>query len=160
VAQPLDGGLKFGDWKDRSRFSVVWSMNITIFLKLYAVAVVTFFVMDLIWLGVVARSFYQNQMGHLMRADVNWAAAIVFYLVFVVGIVVLAVWPAVERQSLGRAIALGALLGLVTYAAYDLTNLATLDGFPFRVVLVDMAWGTVLCGSVSAVTYLASTRLL
>ena len=135
-------------------------MNITIFLKLYAVAVVTFFVMDLIWLGVVARSFYQNQMGHLMRADVNWAAAIVFYLVFVVGIVVLAVWPAVERQSLGRAIALGALLGLVTYAAYDLTNLATLDGFPFRVVLVDMAWGTVLCGSVSAVTYLASTRLL
>jgi uncharacterized membrane protein len=132
-------------------------MNIPIFLKLYAVAVVTFFVIDLVWLGVVARSFYQNQMGHLMRAEVNWTAAIVFYLVFVVGIVVLAVWPAVERQSLGHAIALGALLGLVTYAAYDLTNLATLDGFPFRVVLVDMAWGTVLCGSVSAVTYLASS---
>ena len=135
-------------------------MNIPIFLKLYAVAVVTFFAIDLIWLGVVARSFYQNQMGHLMRADVNWTAAIVFYLVFVVGIVVLAVWPAVDRQSLGHAIALGALLGLVTYAAYDLTNLATLDGFPFKVVLVDMTWGTVLCGSVSAVTYLASTRLL
>jgi len=100
-------------------------MNTSIFLKLYIVAVVTFFIIDLVWLGVVARSFYQNQMGHLMRADVNWAAAIVFYLVFVVGIVVLAVWPAVERQSLGRAIALGALLGLVTYAAYDLTNLAT-----------------------------------
>ncbi len=131
-----------------------------IFLKLYAIAVVTFFVIDLLWLGVVARSFYQNQMGHLMRADVNWAAAIVFYLLFVVGIVVLAVWPAVERQSLSHAIALGALLGLVTYAAYDLTNLATLDGFPFKVVLVDMVWGTVLCGSVSAVTYLASTRLL
>ncbi|MCW8984239.1 MAG: DUF2177 family protein [Thermoanaerobaculales bacterium] len=135
-------------------------MNIPIFLKLYAVAVVTFFVIDLVWLGVVARSFYQNQMGHLMRAEVNWTAAIVFYLIFVVGIVVLAVWPAVERQSLGHAIALGALLGLVTYAAYDLTNLATLDGFPFGVVLVDMAWGTVLCGSVSAVTYLASARLL
>jgi uncharacterized membrane protein len=132
-------------------------MNIPVFLKLYAVAVVTFFVIDLVWLGVVARSFYQNQMGHLMRAEVNWTAAIVFYLVFVVGIVVLAVWPAIERQSLGHAIALGALLGLVTYAAYDLTNLATLDGFPFRVVLVDMAWGTVLCGSVSAVTYLASS---
>ena len=135
-------------------------MNITIFLKLYAVAVVTFFVIDLFWLGVVARSFYQNQMGHLLRADVNWAAAIVFYLIFVVGIVVLAVWPAIERQSLGHAIALGALVGLVAYAAYDLTNLATLDGFPFRVVLVDMVWGTVLCGSVSAVTYLASERFL
>ena len=135
-------------------------MNIPIFIKLYAVAVVTFFVIDLVWLGVVARSFYQNQMGHLMRAEVNWTAAIVFYLIFVVGIVVLAVWPAVERQSLGHAIALGALLGLVTYAAYDLTNLATLDGFPFGVVLVDMTWGAVLCGSVSAVTYLASARLL
>jgi uncharacterized membrane protein len=135
-------------------------MNIPIFLKLYAVAVVTFFVIDLVWLGVVARSFYQNQMGHLMRAEVNWTAAIVFYLIFVVGIVVLAVWPAIERQSLGHAIALGALLGLVTYAAYDLTNLATLEGFPFTVVLVDMVWGTVLCGSVSAVTYLASERLL
>lgn len=135
-------------------------MNFTIFFKLYAVAVITFFIIDLIWLGVVARSFYQNQMGHLMRTDVNWPAAIVFYLVFVVGIIVLAVWPAVERQSLGHALALGALLGLVTYAAYDLTNLATLEGFPIRVVLVDMVWGTVLCATVSAVAYLASTRLL
>jgi uncharacterized membrane protein len=135
-------------------------MNISVFLKLYIVAVVTFFVIDLVWLGFVARSFYRNQMGHLMRTDVNWAAAIVFYLVFVVGIVVLAVWPAVERQSLGHAIALGALLGLVTYAAYDLTNLATLEGFPFGVVLVDMTWGTVLCGSVSAVTYLVASRWL
>ena len=99
-------------------------------------------------------------MGHLMRANVNWTAAIVFYLIFVVGIVVLAVWPAVERQSLGHAIILGALLGLVTYAAYDLTNLATLDGFPFKVVLVDMVWGTVLCAAVSGLTYLASTRVL
>jgi uncharacterized membrane protein len=135
-------------------------MNTSAFLKLYIVAVVTFFVIDLVWLGVVARSFYRNQMGHLLKTDVNWAAAVVFYLVFVVGIVVLAVWPAVERQSLGHAIALGALLGLVTYAAYDLTNLATLEGFPFAVVLVDMTWGTVLCGSVSAVTYLVGSRWL
>lgn len=134
-------------------------MNLTIFLKLYAVAVVAFFVIDLTWLGVVARSFYQAQMGHLMRADVNWAAAIVFYLIFVVGIVVLAVLPAVEKQSLGHAIILGAILGLVTYAAYDLTNLATLEGFPFKVVLVDMVWGTVLCAAVSGITYLASTRV-
>jgi uncharacterized membrane protein len=135
-------------------------MNLTIFLKLYAIAVVVFFIIDLIWLGVVARSFYQEQMGHLMRANVNWAAAIVFYAVFVVGIIVLAVWPAVDRQSLGHAVVLGALLGLVTYAAYDLTNLATLDGFPIKVVVVDMVWGTVLCAAVSGLTYLASTRVL
>lgn len=135
-------------------------MTWSVFFKLYAVAVVTFLVIDLIWLGVVARSFYQAQIGHLMRANVNWAAAIAFYLVFVVGIVVLVVWPAVEHQSLARAVLLGALFGLVTYAAYDLTNLATLEAFPLTVALVDLAWGSVLCSIVSAVTYLASSRLL
>ncbi len=135
-------------------------MNFTVFLKLYAIAVVVFFIIDLAWLGVVARSFYQEQMGHLMRTNVNWAAAIAFYLIFVVGIIVLAVWPAVERQSFGSAVVLGALLGLVTYAAYDLTNLATLEGFPIKVVMVDMIWGTALCAAVSGITYLASARVL
>lgn len=130
------------------------------FFKLYVVALVTFFVLDLVWLGVVARGFYQTQMGHLMKAAVNWPAAVAFYLVFLVGLVVLVVWPAVEQQSLARAITLGALFGLVTYAAYDLTNLATLEGFPLRVAMVDMVWGTVLCGTISAVTYLASSRVL
>jgi uncharacterized membrane protein len=134
-------------------------MTLSTFLKLYAVALVSFLVIDLVWLGVVARSFYQAQMGHLMRANVNWAAAIVFYLVFIVGIIVLVVWPAIERQSLSRALLLGALFGLVTYAAYDLTNLATLEGFPLRVALVDMVWGMVLCMSISAITYLASIRI-
>jgi len=135
-------------------------MTVVNFFKLYAIAVVVFFIIDLTWLGVVARSFYQAQLGHLLRTNVNWAAAIVFYAIFVVGIIVLAVWPAVDRQSLGHAVVLGALLGLVTYAAYDLTNLATLDGFPFKVVVVDMVWGTVLCAAVSGITYLASTRVL
>ena len=135
-------------------------MNVVNFLKLYAIAVVVFLIIDLTWLGVIARSFYQAQIGHLMRTNVNWAAAIVFYAIFVVGIIVLAVWPAVDRQSLGHAVVLGAVLGLVTYAAYDLTNLATLDGFPFKVVVVDMVWGTVLCAAVSGITYLASTRVL
>ena len=129
-------------------------------IKLYGVAVVAFFAIDLIWLGVVARSFYRDQIGHLLRAEVNWPAAVAFYLIFVAGIVVLVVWPAVERQSLGRAIGLGALLGLVTYAAYDLTNLATLEGFPLTVAVVDLAWGTVLCASVSAITYAAAARLV
>ncbi|MCG6949244.1 MAG: DUF2177 family protein [Acidobacteria bacterium] len=134
-------------------------MTVGGFLKLYSVAVVVFLVIDLVWLGVVARSFYQEQMGHLLRPTVNWAAALAFYLVFVLGIVVLCVLPAVERQSLTHAIILGGLLGLVTYAAYDLTNLATLDGFPLKVVLVDLAWGTVLCASVSAITFLTSKYL-
>jgi uncharacterized membrane protein len=128
-------------------------MTVASLLKLYAVALPVFLVIDLVWLGVVARSFYQTRLGHLMRPNVNWTAALVFYLLFVVGIVVLAVWPAIERQSFMRALLLGALLGLVTYAAYDLTNLAVLEGFPLGVALVDIVWGAVLCASVSAITY-------
>ncbi len=135
-------------------------MSISIFLKLYAVAFTSFMVIDLLWLGVVARSFYRSELGHLMRAEVNWAAAVCFYLVFVLGIVVLVVWPAMERESLGQALLLGALFGLVTYAAYDLTNLATLEGFPLRMVVVDMIWGMALCTGISAITYLASARIV
>ncbi len=135
-------------------------MTLSVFLRLYGVAVVAFLVIDMVWLGVIARSFYRAQIGHLMRDNVNWAAAIAFYLVFVSGIVVLAVWPAIQRQSLGHALVLGALLGLVTYAAYDLTNLATLEGFPLTVALVDLVWGMLLCATVSGITYLASARLV
>ena len=134
-------------------------MTISFFLKLYAVAFVTFMAIDLVWLGVVARSFYRAELGHLMRAEVNWMAAVLFYLIFVAGIVVLAVWPAIERESLAHAVTRGAVFGLVTYAAYDLTNLATLEGFPVRMVVVDMLWGTVLCTLISTATYLAATRI-
>jgi uncharacterized membrane protein len=134
-------------------------MSLSIFLKLYAVAFTSFMVMDLLWLGVIARSFYRSELGHLMRSNVNWAAAVAFYVVFVVGIVVLVVRPAMERESLGEALILGALFGLVTYAAYDLTNLATLDGFPLRMVVVDLIWGMALCTGISGITYLASTRI-
>ena len=135
-------------------------MTVAGFFKLYGVALITFFAMDLLWLGVVARGFYQAHMGHLMKPSVNWAAAFAFYLVFLVGLEVLVILPAVERQSFAQAVLLGALFGLVTYAAYDLTNLATLNGFPWKVALVDLVWGTVLCATVSAMTYLASTRLI
>lgn len=128
--------------------------------KLYVVAFAVFMIIDLVWLGVVAQSFYQSQMGHLMRTQVNWIAAVAFYMVFVAGIVVLVAIPALDRQSLGHAVVLGALFGLVTYAAYDLTNLATLEGFPLTVAIVDLAWGTVLCASVSTVTYLVAQRFV
>jgi uncharacterized membrane protein len=100
------------------------------FLGLYGSAMVTFLALDLLWLGIVARGFYANQLGHLMRPDVRWGAAFLFYAIYVLGIVVLAVLPALDAGSLARAAGLGALLGLVAYAAYDLTNMATLAGFP------------------------------
>jgi len=123
------------------------------FLKLFAIALPTFLAIDLVWLGIVARPFYRSQLGPLMREDVNWVAAFLFYGIFVAGIVILAVGPAVERESFSQAVILGAVMGLVAYAAYDLTNLATLNGFPTAMAIVDLIWGTVLTGTVSAITY-------
>jgi uncharacterized membrane protein len=128
------------------------------FLKLYAIAIPVFFVLDILWLGVVARNFYQDQIGHLLRARVNWGAAAAFYLVFLAGVVVFVVSPAIERQSLQHALVYGALFGLVTYAAYDLTNLAVTKDWPLAVTLVDLAWGTALTATVSAATYWLAQR--
>lgn len=129
------------------------------FLELYLVAIPVFFVLDMLWLGVVARGFYQDQIGHLLRERVNWGAAVVFYLVFLVGVVVFVVLPAIERQSLQHALLYGALFGLVTYAAYDLTNLAVARDWPLAVTLVDLAWGSALTATVSGVTYWLAHRL-
>ena len=126
------------------------------FLKMYAVGIVTFFAVDLLWLGVVAKGFYQQRMGHLMRPDVQWVPAVLFYLLFVAALVVFVAGPAAERQSVGRAIGYGAFFGLAAYAAFDLTGLALLKDFPVSVALVDLAWGALLSATVSAVVVLVS----
>lgn len=135
-------------------------MSLLSHLKLYAACIVVFFALDLTWLGAVAKGFYAAQMGHLLRPDVQWPAAVLFYLIYVAAIVVLCVVPAVEKQSLMRALGTGALLGLAAYAAFDLTSLALLKDFPSGVVLVDLAWGTVLTASVSAAGFKAAGWLL
>lgn len=124
------------------------------YLTIYLASLGAFFALDLLWLGVVAKGFYQAQLGHLMRPDVQWPAALLFYLIYVAAIVILCVLPAAEKQSMGRALALGAVFGLAAYAAFDLTSLALLKGFPVPAVLVDLVWGTVLTASVSAAGYL------
>lgn len=129
------------------------------YLKLYALCTAAFFALDITWLGFVARGFYRNHMGHLLREDTQWGAALAFYLIYVVAIVVLCVIPAVEKLSVVRAMVLGGVFGLAAYAAFDLTSLALLKGFPAGVVPVDLAWGVVLTGSVSVVGYYAALWL-
>jgi len=125
----------------------------------YVATLAAFLVLDFTWLGLVARGFYRTEMGPLMREQVLWLPAFAFYALVVVAILVFVVFPAVERASLARAAGLGAFFGLVTYATYDLTNLAVLRGFEPRLALVDMAWGTALCTAVSMVGYLVASRL-
>ena len=125
----------------------------------YLMTTVVFFAVDMLWLGVVAKGFYRRHLGPLLAEQVNWTAAIVFYLLFIAGILVFAVFPALDKGSLGRAVLLGCLFGLLTYATYDLTNLATLKGFPPIVAVVDLAWGTFLTGVVSTAGFLIARRL-
>jgi len=124
------------------------------YLKLYLLTIPVFFAVDLLWLGVLAKNFYQNSLSHLLSPAVNWPAALLFYLMYIIGIIVFAVRPGLEEASLTRAAAWGALFGFFTYATYDLTNLATLRDWPLRVVFVDIAWGTLLCTLVSGMSYL------
>jgi uncharacterized membrane protein len=129
------------------------------FFKLYGIAFVFFLVIDLIWLGLIAKNLYQRQIGHLMSDSVNWAAAIIFYLLFIVGLVYFAILPAVNDGEWLRALALGAFFGFITYATYDLTNLATLKDWPIQITLIDLAWGTFLGASISTLTYLTNNLL-
>ncbi len=125
------------------------------YLKIYLAAVVAFLAIDMVWLAVVARGFYRKHLGFLLADQPNWWAAGIFYLLFLAGLLVFAVVPSLQAGSLRRAVLLGGLFGLVTYATYDLTNHATVKGWPWIVTVVDMTWGTVLAASVSAVAYLA-----
>ena len=115
-------------------------------------------VLDAIWLVVVANRFYKSQIGELLLARPNFVAAVVFYLIYVAGVVAFVVSPAVERQSWLYALGYGALLGLFAYATYDLTNLATIRGFTLTVVIVDLIWGVVLTSSVSVLAYLIASQ--
>ncbi|MGA0211859.1 MAG: DUF2177 family protein [Flavobacteriaceae bacterium] len=129
------------------------------FIKLFAIALPVFFAIDMVWLGFVARGFYREQIGTLMKSDVNWAAAIIFYLIFIAGLVVFVISPAVEKQSWTHALLFGALFGLVCYATYDLTNLAVAKDWPLLVTIVDLIWGAALAASVSTITYFIASKL-
>lgn len=122
--------------------------------KIYLITLIVFFIVDLIWLGLIAKNIYSDNIGHLMSEKVNWLAAGLFYLLYILGLVYFAVHPALQGEGLLYALRMGLLFGFFTYMTYDLTNLATLKDWPLRVTLIDMAWGTFLGGSVSTVSYL------
>ena len=118
-----------------------------LYIKAYAATAAVFLLLDAIWLGLVARSFYFDQLGHLMREKIGYAAAGGFYLAYAAGIVFFAVAPALAQESWTRAVINGALLGLIAYGTYDMTNIATLRDWPIAMSVVDMCWGALLTGT-------------
>lgn len=132
------------------------SLKNTVFLYLVTLAI--FFLIDMVWLVLVAKSFYRRQLGEMLAPKVVWPAAILFYLLFIAGLLLFVIGPALPRGGALQALWQGAVFGLIAYATYDLTNLATLKNWPLPVTVVDLAWGAVLGGAVSFLGALAASR--
>ncbi|MCD4826300.1 MAG: DUF2177 family protein [Acholeplasmataceae bacterium] len=125
------------------------------FIQLFIIALVVFMAIDLIWLGFVAKNLYQKYLGDFLSPHPNWKAAIVFYVLFIAFLVIFVLLPSVDgSHTLAYAMLYGSLFGFITYATYDLTNLATLKGWPIEITIIDLIWGTFLGFSTSTLTYL------
>jgi uncharacterized membrane protein len=120
---------------------------------LYLLTVPVFFAIDMVWLGFVAKNMYAKQIGFLLTPNVNWLAAILFYLLYIIGIIYFAVLPGVAKHSWTLVIVNAALFGGLAYATYDLTNLATIKNWPLQITLIDIIWGIVLTSLVALASY-------
>ena len=134
-------------------------MTIIKLISAYLLTTIVFFAIDMFWLGFIAKDYYGKHLANFLSPQVNWSAAIIFYLLFIVGIFIFAILPAVEKQSWLHALVYGGLFGFFTYATYDLTNLATLSNWPMKIVIIDIIWGFVLTASVSVSGYFISQWL-
>mgnify|MGYP003395576855 CR=1 FL=1 len=119
----------------------------------YLLTVPIFFAIDMVWLGLVAKQVYAKQIGTLLKTDVNWPAAMIFYLAYIFGIIYFAVLPGLEKDSVRTVITNAALFGGLAYATYDLTNLATLKGWPLSISVIDITWGIFLTTTVALASY-------
>ena len=128
------------------------------FLKLYLTSLVIFILIDMFWLGLIAKDFYNQQLNLLMKAKANLLAALIFYFVFMFGLVVFVIAPGVEKKSVLDVVIYGALFGLVGYSTYDFSNLATLKNWPLSLTAVDMLWGALLTGLVALTAYALLAR--
>ncbi len=124
-------------------------MNIKSIILSYLLTFIVFLMIDMLWLGVVAKNVYQKYLGGFLTDNVNWTAAFIFYFLFVIGISIFVIYPSVNKGSVYHAIFMGVLFGFFTYATYDLTNLATLKDWPIPIVFIDIIWGSVLSAIVS-----------
>ncbi|MDD3481143.1 MAG: DUF2177 family protein [Patescibacteria group bacterium] len=130
------------------------------YFYLYLATVPVFFALDMVWLGVVSKDLYRREMGALMRADVNWTAGIIFYLLYIIGIIYFAVSPGVKDSSLLKAVLNGALFGFMAYATYDLTGLAVIKDWSLSLTVIDIIWGTILTASVAAASFYLAKFIL
>ncbi len=124
-------------------------MSLSKLIISYFLTTLVFFILDMLWLGLIAKDLYNKYLIDFLSDKVNWTAAILFYLLFIIGIFYFCILPAIEKDSISKAIIGGAFFGIITYATYDLTNLATLKNWPLPIVFIDIIWGMLLTMLVS-----------
>ena len=129
-----------------------------IWLAYFTVTFVVFMGIDLIWLGFVAKNIYSKYLGYLMTPNVNWLAALIFYVIFIIGILYFVIAPSLVDRDFTQLVIRAMLFGFITYATYDLTNLATVRDWPITITIIDLIWGTTLSTSVSVISYLIITN--
>lgn len=127
-----------------------------IFAKAYVATILSFFVVDAVWIALFVRRYYEAQIGGLLRETPNFGAAFFFYLAYAGAIVFLAVKPALTTGRLQDALVYGAVLGAVAYGTFTVTNYSVLSGWTLGLVVSDIAWGTFLTSVVAACGYLAA----
>jgi uncharacterized membrane protein len=132
----------------------------TRFAVAYAATAIVFCGLDFLWLGFVAKGYYQSQVGALLLDKPNLPVAALFYGLYIVGVLIFAVLPALDAGAWGKALLQGALFGFFAYATYDLTNLATLKGWSPGVAMLDLAWGAVVTGLSAIAGYFVTKSVL
>lgn len=125
----------------------------------YLITFGAFIAVDLIWLVFIARGLYQKHLGYIMATKVNWTAALLFYAIFIAGMLFFVINPALAKQTLQYAFLAGAFFGLVTYATYDLTNLATLKNWPILITVIDLIWGSTVTALTCSLSYYIINRI-
>lgn len=133
--------------------------HMLVWITLWVAAAVLFLAIDMIWLLWLGRGFYTAEIGDILRQPPNLSAAGFFYVLYVTGLMIMVIWPAFQSQSALQALLYGAVLGLVAYGTYDLTNLAVMKGFTTKIAIIDMIWGMVLTATVSSVTVLLGNTI-
>lgn len=127
---------------------------------LYIITFVIFLIIDLIWLNIIAKNLYQKEIGSLLLKNPNLVPALLFYLLFIFALLVLVLIPGIKEGGFLKTLLMAALFGLTTYATYDLTNLATLDGWNLKITIIDLIWGTSISTITALFGYLIGSKIV
>ncbi len=130
------------------------------YVYLYLIVFGIFLVVDLIWLNLIAKNLYQKEIGSLLLKTPNLIPAILFYLLFIVALLILVLIPGIQSYSLVKTLLIGAVFGFISYATYDLTNLATLQGWSLKMTVIDLIWGTSVTTFITFLGYIIGSKIL